>query len=271
MKYRKQFCRRFAACAGMMLLAAATGALPAAAANQADAQTIRDNIEIMVSQINDARVQEGLQEVYIVPQLNGYAQVRADEISGLFTHDRPDGTTCFTVIKNDGFFYNIAAENIAAGNETASATFEQFMNSQRHRKNILTPDMTHIGIGYCFDPEIVCQPDDYVYEHYWSMFLVGVYDADANPVAQEGQYIPVREKGDADGTKKIDAADAARILTYSAQNSAGDTPRTTQQFRDAADVNGDGWINALDAHIVLTYASEKGANPDAALEDFLWG
>ena len=248
----------------------AVSSMPAFAVSDDEAAKRRDSIEIFCSMCNDVRVAQGMQELYIAPVLVDYAQVRAKELTTLFGHKRPDGSMCFSIMKNDGFFYNTAAENIAAGGATAEETFEQFMNSEGHRKNIMTESMTHIGIGYVHDAEAKPEPDLIDYSYYWTMFLIGTYDAHDTPVTYDGQYIPDRDPGDADGSKTITAADASRVMQYSAARSAGASPQVTSQFLKAADVNGDGGVNAIDAQIILTYCSSRGTDPGAKLEDFIW-
>ena len=56
-------------------------------------------------------------------------------------------------------------ENIAAGNATAAATVEQWMNSPGHRANIMNPDFTHIGVGYI--------QTNGGYRHYWVQMFTG--------------------------------------------------------------------------------------------------
>lgn len=169
---------------------------------------------------------------------------------------------CFTVIKEDGFWYNSAAENIAAGNVLPLQTFDQWMNSPSHRGNIMG-DFTHIGIGYFYDPNSQ-------YKYYWSMFLVKVLDAEGKPNVYDGQYIPPREPGDVNGSHTIDSTDAARILQYDSEFNAGLSIRITDSFRAAADLNSDGEVNAVDASILLSYIAAQGADPEAQLEDFIW-
>lgn len=256
---------------GCALALSAMGTLTANAASGTDEQTLREYTEVMVSQVNDARVAQGLSELYIAPVVCNYAQARAEELTILMKHDRPDGSSCFQPMKDDGFFYNYAAENIAAGNLSPVGTFEQLMNSPKHKQNIMSPDMTHIGIGYCFDPEAEPLPEQNRFVYYWSMMLIGVYDAHSTPQIFEGQYIPERELGDADGSKHISAADATRILQYSAALRSGADPLVTDAFRSASDVNGDGNVNAIDAQIILKFAAAQGTDPDAHLSDFTWG
>ena len=258
----------FLTCAVMMIPTA--GSLQCAAAANTDAQSLKDSVEIFCSLCNDARVAQGMQELYIAPVLVDYAQKRAEELPRVFGHTRPNGEKCFSIMKNDGFFYNTAAENVAAGGYDAEKTFLQFMASESHRKNILSESMTHIGTGFCYDETAEPEPDHICYQYYWSMFLIGTYDMHDTPVFYEGQYIPDRDPGDADGNKTVNAGDAARIMQYSAQRSAGTNPKVTDQFLAAADVNGDGAVNAIDAQIVLSYSTAAGADPNAVLSDFVW-
>lgn len=252
------------------------------AAEAPDPELLREYAEIIISQVNDARLSEPgvqLSELKMLPVMCDYAQVRAGELVLNFDHKRPvvdangdpiesnigaDGNpkNCFTVIKEDGFWYNSAAENIAAGNVLPVQTFNQWMDSPSHRGNIMG-EFTHIGIGYYYDP-------DSVYKYYWSMFLVKCLDVNGNPVVYENEYIPPRELGDADGSHVIDASDATRILQYDTEFNAGLAARVSDAFRAAADINGDGEVNSIDASILLSYIAAHGADPEAQLESFIW-
>ncbi|MBR3630856.1 MAG: hypothetical protein IKN55_10380 [Oscillospiraceae bacterium] len=234
-----------------------------AAAETPDAEVLKEYTEIIVNQVNNARAANHLPELSILPVMNHYAQVRAEELTVVVDHDRPDGRDCYTVMKDDKFFYNVAGENIACGRATPVATFEQWMKSTKHRDNILGKDYTHIGIGYTYDPEGM-------YRYYWTMFLVGEYDSNSTPVVFENQYIPERMPGDANGTKDVNASDASAILIYAASHSAGLAYQVPGQFLSAGDVNADGDVNAIDASIVLAYSAAAGADPNAKIEDYIW-
>ncbi len=70
-----------------------------------------------------------------------------------FSHDSPDGTTPFDRIRDAGYNYRIAAENLYAGNgsyNNPAKAVEAWMNSEGHRKNILTAELKHIGISYVY-------------------------------------------------------------------------------------------------------------------------
>ena len=80
--------------------------------------------------------------------INEAAQVRVKELSALFDHTRPDGTTCFTALDDAGIRYSTAGENIAAGYSTPEQVVNGWMNSEGHRANILNASFTTIGVGY---------------------------------------------------------------------------------------------------------------------------
>ena len=108
----------------------------------------------VVRLVNVERSKEGLSPLGTFDSLTQAAQIRAPEVGVLFSHDRPDGTSCFTALDQTGAKKGAYTwgENIAAGNATAAETVEQWMNSPGHRANILNPKYTHIGVGYCYGP-----------------------------------------------------------------------------------------------------------------------
>lgn len=81
------------------------------------------------------------------------AMQRAAEVSLSFSHTRPDGSNCFTVIDSYGS-YSGAGENIAAGSSTAQGAFEQWLeenedySGQGHRRNMLGSGFNAIGIAH---------------------------------------------------------------------------------------------------------------------------
>ena len=96
---------------------------------------------------NKERLQEGLSPLTGFAKLQEVSDIRAEEITQYFSHTRPDGTSCFTVIDETGLGYNWLGENIAAGYRTPQAVVEGWMGSEGHRANILTADFTHLGVG----------------------------------------------------------------------------------------------------------------------------
>lgn len=97
--------------------------------------------------VNAERRKAGVSEVSYDLELSDIAARRAKELSGLFSHMRPDGTTTTEyLIKEKGMRY--AGENIAMGQTQAGLVMEDWMNSKSHRSNILNKKFTRIGVGY---------------------------------------------------------------------------------------------------------------------------
>lgn len=113
--------------------------------------------------VNAERSRIGVAPLRLADDLQAASAIRAREIVGYFSHTRPDGSSCFTVIRNQG---RTCGENIAAGNASAYDTVAQWMNSDGHRANILNPAFRELGVGYAHD--------DYSdYRHYWVQLFRG--------------------------------------------------------------------------------------------------
>lgn len=113
--------------------------------------------------VNAERARIGVAPLILAEDLQEAAEIRAYEIVEYFSHTRPDGSDCFTVMKNRGMTWG---ENIAAGHATAEETVEQWMNSEGHRENILNPTFRELGVGYAYE-------DYSTYHHYWVQLFRG--------------------------------------------------------------------------------------------------
>ena len=58
----------------------------------------------------------------------------------------------------------VAAENVAAGELTFSATLKQWIDSAGHRENLLTPDAKRVGVAFVSNPS---SP----YRRFWAMII----------------------------------------------------------------------------------------------------
>jgi len=97
--------------------------------------------------VNEERAKAGVAPLEMDLSLMRSCEIRAEELTVLFSHDRPNGTSCFSVIEFDS---KASGENIAYGQPNASAVMATWMNSAGHRANILNPNFTHIGAGYIY-------------------------------------------------------------------------------------------------------------------------
>ena len=113
--------------------------------------------------VNEERTRYGLSPLTQDLGAAEVAHLRAKEIVQSFSHTRPNGSSCFTAAKELGVSYRSAGENIAYGYPTPEKVVEGWMNSEGHRKNILSSSFSKIGIG-CYQNNGIL---------YWSQFFIG--------------------------------------------------------------------------------------------------
>lgn len=104
----------------------------------------------VVRLVNRVRSQNGLKPLSSDWQLSRVARVKSQDMAdkNYFSHTSPTYGSPFDMMKSFGISYKTAAENIAMGQKTPRAVVDAWMNSPGHRKNILNPSFTSIGVGY---------------------------------------------------------------------------------------------------------------------------
>ena len=78
-------------------------------------------------------------------------RARAEEISVVNSHVRPDGSKCFTVLKDYGITDTPTGENAAWGSVSPEEVVNAWMNSEGHRANILNPEARKMSVGYYYN------------------------------------------------------------------------------------------------------------------------
>lgn len=106
-----------------------------------------DELNQVVYLVNCEREKYGLPPLKWDLNITKAAIKRSAEIVDVFSHTRPDGSSCFTVFKEFNIDYMTAGENIAIGQSTPESVVSGWMNSQGHRENILSGSFGKIGIG----------------------------------------------------------------------------------------------------------------------------
>lgn len=126
----------------------------------------------MLRLINKERKARGRSSVRLDDMLNQAANVRARELTELFSHTRPNGHSCFSILNNGKYkmLYWAAGENIAAGQVNAEEVMEDWMNSPGHRENILRKNYDRVGIGYYYNSSA-----PYRYHYYWVQIFIQSY------------------------------------------------------------------------------------------------
>ncbi len=124
------------------------------------------SIESQVIQLtNKERARNGLKPLGADWQLSRVARYKSADMrdKSYFSHTSPTYGSPFTMMGNFGVDYRSAAENIAAGQRTPNEVVQSWMNSPGHRKNILSPAYTHIGVGHVTGGD---------YGHYWTQMFI---------------------------------------------------------------------------------------------------
>lgn len=116
--------------------------------------------------VNEERSKNGLSPLTWNNSVADVARAHSKDMGerNFMSHTNPDGLSPFDRLKNAGISYTMAAENIAAGQSTPQQVMQSWMNSDGHRKNILNPNLTQIGIGYYNSGSS--------YKHYWTQCFI---------------------------------------------------------------------------------------------------
>lgn len=117
-------------------------------------------LDEVVDLVNQERAKEGIAPLQTMDALQHGAAIRAKELPETFSHTRPDGSSCFSVFDEISLRnYRLVGENIAAGQPTPQAVVTSWMNSPGHRRNMMNPEFTSIGVGHVHVGT--------GYQHYW--------------------------------------------------------------------------------------------------------
>jgi uncharacterized protein YkwD len=216
---------------------------------QEDLHDLAMEISFMV---NEARTENGLKPLYIVPHLCDYSHVRVRESVHKFSHFRPtqaelsgspdgeEGENFDSYLRDENYPYLKAAENLAASEDpcTPEDAFYQWQSStEGHWEAILDPDMTHMGVAVTYehkDRNSETYQDD-PFEWYWELLMIqaspetAVVEDPDNPGMKkriyfdrelDGQYLPAKYEiipestGDLSGDGVVDSFDYITILQY---------------------------------------------------------
>lgn len=110
---------------------------------------------------NQNRMKEGHDPLSMFPQMQKATDIRKKELVQLYSHDRPNGSECFSVFKEVNLDYPIAGENIAYGYGSPEAVMNGWMNSPGHYRNIMG-DFQHFAAGETKDK--------------WVQMFIGCFD-----------------------------------------------------------------------------------------------
>ena len=103
----------------------------------------------MLAQVNAERKRAGRKPLRLNSELARSAQRHAEDMlaRGYFDHKSPSGTTVRERSRAAGYNWGAIGENIAFGQTSVGEVIDTWMGSPGHRKNILSPHFSELGIG----------------------------------------------------------------------------------------------------------------------------
>ncbi|WP_161787034.1 S-layer homology domain-containing protein [Planococcus sp. CAU13] len=99
--------------------------------------------------VNKERAKVNVPALKVHAGLQNAALIKSKDMAdnNYFSHQSPTYGSPFDMLNTLGISYRAAGENIAYGQRDAQSVMTGWMNSDGHRKNILSTNYTHIGIG----------------------------------------------------------------------------------------------------------------------------
>jgi len=98
---------------------------------------------------NDLRAREGLPLLETETKLSNSAQMKVEDMSAneYFEHVSPDGKGLSYFLKNAGYSYKVAGENLGMGFAGATELVQAWINSPTHYANLVDSDYLEFGVG----------------------------------------------------------------------------------------------------------------------------
>jgi uncharacterized protein YkwD len=121
--------------------------------------------EKLLKIINAQRIKVGLKPCVLDQKLAEIAEKKSIDMKEkqYVAHKSPTYGNPTEMIRSFQIPIQSVRENIGAGEESARAIFNTWMNSQLNRENLLQKSATHIGIGYA---------EGGLHGHYWTILII---------------------------------------------------------------------------------------------------
>jgi uncharacterized protein YkwD len=102
-----------------------------------------------VDKINTIRRQNGLAPLNLNYKLSQAAMQKANDMvaNNYWAHFSPSGRSPWSFIANSNYKYYYAGENLAKGYTNLDAVFNAWMNSESHKRNILSNHFADTGFA----------------------------------------------------------------------------------------------------------------------------
>ena len=99
--------------------------------------------------VNAERAKAGLPALSYNWEVARVARTKSQDMisRNYFAHQSPTYGSPFNMMESFGIRFSAAAENIAKGQRTPAEVMNAWMNSAGHKANILSRNVTQIGVG----------------------------------------------------------------------------------------------------------------------------
>lgn len=104
---------------------------------------------LIVEMTNQTRVKEGLNILKVNPELSAAAAAKAEDMikNGYFAHFSPTNVSPWFWIKQNGYNYKYAGENLAMNFGETDQVINGWLNSPTHKANLLNSKYQDIGVA----------------------------------------------------------------------------------------------------------------------------
>ncbi len=104
---------------------------------------------VLTTLTNEQRIANNLPTLSPNELLEKAAQMQADDMAtkGYFAHTSPDGKSPWYWLELAGYEYSYAGENLAVNFFESEEVAKAWMNSPKHKSNIVKKNFTEIGIA----------------------------------------------------------------------------------------------------------------------------
>lgn len=107
------------------------------------------SIEELLNNTNAERIKLGFKPLSLSAQLSGAAKQKAADmfVKDYWAHFSPDGTSPWYFFEKAHYKYVYAGENLAKDFTTSQSAVNAWMNSEKHRENLLKPEYREVGFA----------------------------------------------------------------------------------------------------------------------------
>ena len=128
---------------------------PAGSLTDRDYSQTNLNAEMARDLINAYRKEKGLKALRLSPELTEAAKGHSRDLAkwDRISHYGSDGSNPWDRVKRTGYNAKVAAESVGTGQASIVEVMKGWQESAGHNKNLLLPDVEHMGIALVQDPK----------------------------------------------------------------------------------------------------------------------